>query len=103
MNDTRQTRSYWVWTVADLIDTDYEIGQDNIEGSVARVSADIPDRCSVFSGHRSVAFVFFYTLTCPSGSGFHWLFSTVTKGFDWFFVTRAASLCSFCLFLIVSP
>ena len=42
------------------------------------------------SGLAIVAFVF-YTLALPeqAGSLFSWLFSTVTKGFDWFFLGAA--------------
>ena len=56
------------------------------------------------SGLAIVAFVF-YTLALPeqAGSLFSWLFSTVTKGFDWFFLGAANIFVIFCLFLIVTP
>ncbi|SHE65540.1 betaine/carnitine transporter, BCCT family [Loktanella atrilutea] len=89
---------------ADLIDTDYTIGQDNFEGKVAGLGFDIHNPVFGISATAVVAFVF-YTLALPEQSGavFSWLFSSVTKGFDWFFLTAANIFVLFCLFLIVSP
>jgi BCCT family betaine/carnitine transporter len=89
---------------ADLIDTDYTIGQDNIEGSVLSVGFDIHNPVFGISAAAVVAFVF-YTLALPEHSDavFSWLKSFVTKGFDWFFLTAANIFVLFCLFLIVSP
>ena len=73
---------------ADVIDTDYEIGQDNHEGSVGPIGFDIHNPVFAISGVSIVAFVF-YTLALPEQSGalFSWLFSSVTKNFDWFFIS----------------
>ena len=89
---------------AHIIDTEYEIGQDNVEGSVGPFGFDIHNPVFAISGMAIVAFVF-YTLALPeqAGSVFSWLFSSVTKGFDWFFLGAANIFVIFCLFLIVTP
>ncbi|MHA6261753.1 BCCT family transporter [Arenibacterium sp. CAU 1754] len=89
---------------SDIIDTDYEIGQDNVEGSVGPFGFDIHNPVFLVSGLAIVAFVF-YTLALPeqSGAAFTWMFGAVTKGFDWFFLGAANIFVLFCLFLIVSP
>lgn len=89
---------------ADVIDTDYTIGQDNVEGSVGPFGFDIHNPVFMISGICIVAFVF-YTLALPEQSGtlFKWLFSSVTKGFDWFFIAAGNIFVLFCLMLIVTP
>ncbi|EAQ01582.1 transporter, BCCT family protein [Pseudooceanicola batsensis HTCC2597] len=89
---------------SDLIDTDYEIGQDNIDGNVGPFGFDIHNPVFLISGLAIVAFVF-YTLALPDQAGavFSWLFSAVTKGFDWFFLGAANLFVIFCLLLIVTP
>ena len=89
---------------SDLIDTDYEIGQDNVEGSVGPFGFDIHNPVFGISGVAIVAFVF-YTLALPEQSGalFAWLFGAVTKGFDWFFIGAANIFVLFCFLLIVLP
>jgi BCCT family betaine/carnitine transporter len=89
---------------ADVIDTDYTIGQDNLDGHVGPFGFDIHNPVFLISGLSIVAFVF-YTLALPDQSGavFSWLFSSVTKGFDWFFITSANIFVLFCLLLIVTP
>ncbi|WP_424927529.1 BCCT family transporter [Amaricoccus tamworthensis] len=87
-----------------LIDTDYEIGQDNVEGHLGPFGFDIHNPVFVVSGACIVAFVF-YALALPEQAGalFSWLFGTVTKGFDWFFLGAANIFVLFCLLLIVTP
>ncbi|QIE42444.1 BCCT family transporter [Rhodobacteraceae bacterium SC52] len=89
---------------SDIIETDYTIGQDNIEGAVGPFGFDIHNPVFAISGISVVAFVF-YTLALPeqAGGAFSWLFGAVTKGFDWFFLGAANIFVLFCLFLIVSP
>ncbi|MCA0921515.1 BCCT family transporter [Pseudooceanicola nanhaiensis] len=86
------------------IDTEYEIGQDNIDGSVGPFGFDIHNPVFLISGVAIVAFVF-YTLALPEQAGavFSWLFNTVTKSFDWFFLGAANIFVIFCLVLIVTP
>ncbi|PIE10591.1 MAG: BCCT transporter [Rhodobacterales bacterium] len=87
-----------------MIDTDYEVGQDNIEGNLGPFGFDIHNPVFLISGLSVVAFVF-YTLALPeqAGAAFSWMFSAVTKGFDWFFLGAANIFVLFCLLLIVLP
>ncbi len=89
---------------AHRIETDYEIGQHNVEGSVGPFGFDIHNPVFAISGVAIVAFVF-YTLALPDQAGgmFSWLFSAVTKGFDWFFLGAANIFVIFCLVLIFTP
>ncbi len=89
---------------SDIIDTDYEVGQDNIEGNVGPFGFDIHNPVFMISGMAIVAFVF-YALALPEQSAgvFKWLFDTVTHQFDWFFLGSANIFVLFCIFLIVSP
>ncbi|WP_037226993.1 BCCT family transporter [Roseobacter sp. GAI101] len=89
---------------SDVIDTDYTIGQDNKEGQLGPFGFDIHNPVFQISGISIVAFVF-YTLALPEQSGaiFSWLFSSVTTGFDWFFIGAANIFVIFCLLLIVTP
>ncbi len=89
---------------SDLIDTDYQIGQDNITTRIGPFGLDIHNPVFVISGLTIIAFVF-YTLALPEQAGalFTWLFSSVTKGFDWFFLGAANIFVVFCLLLIVLP
>ena len=90
--------------VADIIETDYEIGQDNIETQIGPFGLDIHNPVFLVSGLVIIAFVF-YTLALPeqAGAAFSWMFSAVTKGFDWFFLGAANIFVLFCLLLIVLP
>lgn len=89
---------------SDVIDTDYEIGQDNFEGNVGPIGFDIHNPVFLVSGMAIVAFVF-YALALPEHSAalFGWLRPAVTSNFDWFFLAAADIFVLFCLFLIVSP
>ena len=88
----------------ELIETDYEIGQDNIEGSVGPIGFDVHNPVFMVSGLTIVAFVF-YALALPeqAASLFGWLRPWLTSTFDWFFILAANVFVVFCLFLIVSP
>lgn len=87
-----------------LIETDYEIGQDNVDGSVGPFGFDIHNPVFMISGLCIVLFVF-YTLALPEQANavFSWLFTTVTTGFDWFFIGAANIFVLFCFLLIVTP
>ena len=89
---------------AEVIETDYTIGQDNLEGSLGPFGFDIHNPVFQISGLSIIAFVF-YTLALPEQAGavFSWLFSTVTHSFDWFFLGAANLFVLFCLLLIVTP
>ncbi|WBU55859.1 BCCT family transporter [Paracoccus sediminicola] len=87
-----------------LIETDYEIGQNNITTQVGPFGLDIHNPVFVISGLAIVAFVF-YALALPEqaenifGALRPWLTST----FAWFFIGAGNIFVLFCLFLIVSP
>ena len=89
---------------AEIIDTDYEIGQSNVEGNVGPFGFDIHNPVFLISGLAIVAFVF-YALALPEQSAafFGWLRPATTSTFDWFFLGAADIFVLFCLFLIVSP
>jgi BCCT family betaine/carnitine transporter len=86
------------------IETDYEVGQNNIENSVGPFGFDIHNPVFLISGVSIVAFVF-YALALPQQAAdfFGWLRPTLTSNFDWFFLGAANLFVLFCLFLIVSP
>ncbi|KFE36137.1 BCCT family transporter [Thioclava atlantica] len=88
----------------ELIETDYEIGQDNLEGKVGPFGFDVHNPVFMVSAIAIVAFVF-YALALPEQAGaiFGWLRPYLTSTFDWFFLTAADIFVVFCLALIVSP
>jgi len=87
-----------------LIDTDYKIGQDNIQPKLGPFGLDIHNPVFVISGLTIVAFVFF-ALALPEQAGalFGWLRPAATSTFDWFFLLGANIFVLLCLFLIFSP
>jgi BCCT family betaine/carnitine transporter len=89
---------------ADIIETDYEIGQDNIEAQIGPFGLDIHNPVFLISGLSIVAFVA-YALAFPAQAEefFGWLRPTLTSNFDWFFLLSANVFVIFCLFLIVTP
>ena len=89
---------------ADIIETDYEIGQDNIETQVGPFGLDIHNPVFAISGLAIVLFVFF-ALALPeqAESIFGALRPWLTSNFDWFFLGAGNIFVVFCLFLIVSP
>ncbi|WP_421853097.1 BCCT family transporter [Oricola sp.] len=89
---------------AELIETEYEIGQDNISVSVGPFGLDIHNPVFLISGLTIVAFVFF-TLAFQDSAGevFGALRQWLTSTFDWFFLLSANIFVLLCLLLIVSP
>ncbi|MBY5975470.1 BCCT family transporter [Phaeobacter italicus] len=89
---------------ADVIETDYEIGQDNLEGSVGPIGFDIHNPVFMISGIAVMMFVF-YALVLPEQADalFGWLRGTVTSSFDWFFLSAGNIFVLFCFALIVTP
>ncbi len=89
---------------ADIIDTDYTIGQDNLEGNLGPFGFDVHNPVFLVSALTIVAFVF-YALALPEQATafFGWLRPWLTSTFDWFFLGAANIFVLFCLFLIVSP
>ncbi|MEN9062443.1 BCCT family transporter [Ponticoccus litoralis] len=89
---------------SDIIETDYEIGQDNIETQIGPFGLDIHNPVFAISAAAVVAFVF-YALALPeqAASFFGWLRPALTSTFDWFFMSAANVFVLFCLALIVLP
>ncbi|POF30988.1 BCCT family transporter [Roseibium marinum] len=89
---------------AGIIDTDYQIGQDNIETSVGPFNLDLHNPVFLISGLSIVAFVFL-TLAFQTEVGplFDALRKWLTSGLDWFFILSANVFVLVCLVLIVTP
>ncbi|PVA06669.1 BCCT family transporter [Thalassorhabdomicrobium marinisediminis] len=87
-----------------VIDTDYEVGQDNIETQIGPFGLDIHNPVFLISGLSIVAFVFF-TLALPDKAGevFTSMFNFTTQNFDWFLIGSADIMVLFALLLIVTP
>ncbi|MGR3759202.1 BCCT family transporter [Roseobacteraceae bacterium NS-SX3] len=89
---------------ADIIDTDYEIGQDNIETQIGPFGVDIHNPVFLISGLTVVAFVFYALVFQEQAAAvFGALRPYLTSTFDWFFLWSANIFVIFCLILIVSP
>jgi BCCT family betaine/carnitine transporter len=89
---------------ADIIETDYRIGQDNIQTKIGPFGLDIHNPVFVISGLVVIAFVA-YALVAPQQAAdfFGWLRPALTTTFDWFFLSAANIFVIFCLLLIVTP
>jgi len=87
-----------------LIETDYKIGQDNVQPKLGPFGLDIHNPVFMISGLTIVAFVFF-ALALPEQAGalFGWLRPAATSTFDWFFLLGANIFVLLCVFLIFSP
>ncbi len=88
----------------EIIETEYEIGQDNITTSIGPFGLDIHNPVFVISGLAIVAFVFltlaFQNDVEPIFNGLRgWLTATL----DWFFLSAADVFVILCLVLIVTP
>jgi BCCT family betaine/carnitine transporter len=89
---------------SDIIETDYRIGQDNIQRKIGPFGLDIHNPVFMISGLAVVVFVF-YALALPdqAASVFEAMKAFVLENFDWFFLGSANIFVIFCLALIVSP
>ena len=87
-----------------VIETDYEVGQDNIETKIGPFQVDIHNPVFAISALSIVAFVF---LTLAFQNQVEPLFTSLrgmlTASLDWFFIASANIFVLFSLFLIVSP
>ncbi len=89
---------------ADIIETEYEIGQDNITAQVGPFGLDIHNPVFMISGLSVVLFVF-YALVLPdqAATAFEAVKGFVIETFDWFFLGATNIFILFCLLLIVTP
>lgn len=87
-----------------VIQTDYQAGQDNIEGQLGPFDFSVHNPVFAISALCVIAFVAF-TLAFPTlaTDSFSALFSGATKGFDWFFIGAADVFVILCLGLVISP
>ena len=84
----------------DINNTDYEIGQDNIN----LFGLDIHNPVFLISGLTIALFVFFALAFQEQAAAFFgWLRPAITQTFDWFFLSAGNVFVLFVLFLIVSP
>ncbi len=90
--------------VPNEIETDYEIGQDNITTQIGPFGLDIHNPVFLISGLSIVAFVFL-TLAFQEQAAdiFSGMRNWLTATFDWFFLSAANLFVLFCLALIVLP
>ncbi|ATG74860.1 BCCT transporter [Zobellella denitrificans] len=86
------------------IDTDYQVGQDNIALKIGPFGLDIHNRVFMISGLAIVAFVFL-TLAFQNQVGplFGDLRGWLTSNLDWFFLASGNIFVLVCVFLIFSP
>lgn len=86
------------------IDTDYTVGQDNIQTSIGPFGLDIHNPAFAISGLSIVLFVI-GTLAFPETAtgAFGAMMAWVTTRFDWFFILTANIFGIFCLALIFTP
>ena len=87
-----------------LIDTDYTVGQDNIQSRFGPFGLDIHNPVFFISGLTIVAFVFLtLALREQAEAFFGWLRPAVTSTFDWFFLLAGNIFVVLSLVLMVSP
>ena len=81
-------------------ETDYEIGQDNVQ----LFGLDVHNPVFVISGLTIIGFVLI-TLMFQEGAGafFGWLRPAVTSTFDWFFLASGNLFVLFALLLVITP
>jgi betaine/carnitine transporter, BCCT family len=89
---------------ANVIDTDYEIGQHNVQPQIGPFGMDIHNPVFAISAGGIILLVF-YALALPAEAGefFGWLRPTLTSSFDWFFLAAGNIFVLLTLALIVSP
>lgn len=87
-----------------LIDTDYEIGQDNVEASLGPLAFDIHNPVFVISALVISAFTAI-TLILPETAGefLSWLRPQLTSTFDWFLLLAANIFLLLVFVLMISP
>lgn len=86
------------------IDTDYQIGQDNIVVKLGPFGLDIHNRVFLISGLTIIAFVILtLAFSNQAGPAFSTLRNSLTENLDWFFISAANIFVLLCIVLIISP
>ena len=89
---------------SDLIETDYEIGQDNIQPQIGPFGLDIHNPVFAISGLTVVAFVILtLAFQTQTEAWFSALRGTLTSSLDWFFLIAANVFVVLCIVLIFTP
>ncbi|SUZ32520.1 Glycine betaine/proline betaine transporter BetS [Roseibaca ekhonensis] len=89
---------------SEVIETDYEIGQDNITPKIGPFGLDIHNPVFAISGLVVVAFVILTLMFQDSvGPAFSAMRGFLTSTFDWFFLSAANVFVIVCLGILVSP
>ena len=89
---------------ADLIETAYTVGQDNVQPQLGPFGLDVHNPVFMISGLTIIAFVFF-ALALPEQAGafFGWLRPALTSTFDWFFLLAGNIFVIVALLVMLSP
>ncbi|MGQ4879436.1 BCCT family transporter [Billgrantia sp. LNSP4103-1] len=84
--------------------TDYTVGQDNIEGRLGPIGFDIHNRVFVVSALASVVFIIL-TLLFPEKAGdiFQSIVGFATGTLDWYFMLVVDFFILFCIALVILP
>jgi BCCT family betaine/carnitine transporter len=86
------------------IETDYTVGQDNIQRQIGRLGFDIHNPVFMISAISIVAFVIVTLMFQQEATAFFgWLRPFLTSTFDWFFLSAANVFVVFCIVLMVTP
>lgn len=89
---------------ASIIQTDYQIGQDNIEKKIFGFDFDLHNPVFVLSGLIIIALVAFVLLAPDTSKEFFdWLRPAITSTFDVFFLAAANIFLIVCIVLIFTP
>ena len=89
---------------AAVVDTDYVVGQDNVEFKIGSIPVDIHNPVFAISGAVVIAFVAFTLIfTETAGEVFGWLRPAVTSTFDWFFLLAADIFVVVAVGIMLSP
>ncbi len=89
---------------ARLIDTQFEVGRDNVQRQIGPIDLDVHRPVFGISFLTIAAFVFL-TLALPDHAAavFEWLRQSITASFDWFFISVANLFVLVCVGLIFTP
>jgi len=87
-----------------VIETDYTVGQDNIQRQIGRLGFDVHNPVFMISALSIVAFVIVTLMFQQEATAFFgWLRPFLTSTFDWFFLSAANVFVLFCIVLMVTP
>jgi BCCT family betaine/carnitine transporter len=90
--------------LTNLIETEYEVGQDNVQKQIGPFGVDVHNPVFLVSGLVIILFVLF-ALAFPTQAGefFGWLRPAVTSTFDWFFLSAANIFVLVAVGIMISP